>query len=119
MDSIKEFNKNFNKITKKDYDNLSEKNKKRYDRAKDRGLIPAVKKDSTLNTVMVFDPTDFDRILDKELGIGMLSDKPSRPATTKRYNPDIGQAIPTRKPPLSIGTDYRGRPATSSSEKNG
>jgi len=119
MDSVKEFNNNYDKVTLKEYDNLSFKNKKRYDRAKDKGLIPAVKKGSSLRTIKVFDPTSFDVVSDRELGMGMLKDKPSRPAVTQRYNPDIGQSIPTRKPALSRGADYRGRPAGSSSEKNG
>ena len=103
----KNFNKNYVKITKKDYDNLTPKNKKRYDRAKDKGLIPATKESGALKTLKVFDPTDYTMVTDKELGIGMLKDKPSRKATTVRYNPDIGQAIPTRKPSMSKGKDFR------------
>jgi len=119
MGDTKQFNKNFNRVTKKDYDSLTTKNKKRYDRAKDKGLIPAVKKGSTLGTIIVFDPTSFDRVADKELGIGMLRDEPSRTATTIRYNPDIGQSIPTSRPAMSRGPDSpRGRPASGSVEKN-
>ena len=103
----KNFNNNYVKITKKDYDNLTLKNKKRYDRAKDKGLIPAIKEGAELKTLKVFDPTSYTVVTDKELGIGMLKDKPSRKSTTVRYNPDIGQAVPTKKPAMSKRTDFR------------
>ena len=103
----KNFNKNYVKVTQKDYNSLTAKNKKRYDRAKDKGLIPATKVGGELKTIKVFDSTDYTMITDKELGIGMLKDKPSRKATTIRYSADIGQAIPIKKPAMSTGKDFR------------
>jgi hypothetical protein len=106
--NAKEFNKKFKKVTKSDYDDLLPASKRMFDAAKRLGLIAAASKSggmlSKTGTVTVFDPTTYERVPRKELQVNMFM--PSRKEKfkpnlgDKRYDPDIGQATPTRKPLL-------------------
>ena len=106
--NAKEFNEKFKKVTKSDYDYLLPAQKRMFDAAKRLGLIAAASKSggmlSKTGAVTVFDPTTYERVPRKELQVNMFM--PSRKEKfkpnpgDKRYDPDIGQATPTRRPTL-------------------
>ena len=106
--NAKEFNEKFKKVTKSDYDDLSPIGKRKYDAAKRLGLIVGAKPGTFTKTgaVTVFDPTTYERVSNKELDVGMFVKPKSKRESfkpnpgDKRYDPDIGQATPTRRPTL-------------------
>ena len=119
------FKDKLRKVTKKDYNSLSDRNKDRFDRIKEKGLIAATR-GGPYKTVIAFDPTTFERVSSKEYGLKPFAPYKSIPIQKgpidKRYDSGTGQATPTSSPLkyASRGPDSpRGRPASRSSEKNG
>ena len=102
------FKEKFKKATQSDYKDLSEIGKRKYDAAKRLGLVVGIKPGTfrKTGTVTVFDPTTFERVSNKELDVGVFvkaksKREPFKPSPSdKRYDSDIGQATPTRRPLL-------------------
>ena len=102
------FKENYEKATKSDYEDLSAIGKRKYDAAKRLGLVVGIKPGTFTKTgaVTVFDPTTYERVSNKELDVGLFvkpksKREPFKPnPSDKRYDSDIGQATPTRRPLL-------------------
>tara|TARA_R100001079_G_scaffold102250_1_gene67590 strand:- start:852 stop:1199 length:348 start_codon:yes stop_codon:yes gene_type:complete len=100
------FKRNYEKVSKSDYDNLSVKNKQRYDFGNAKGLVVARKKDSSLGTITLFDSKTFEMVKPK---LSLLKKTKTESSPFREYSADAGMKIPTKRPLLRSQLKKAGR----------